>query len=222
MKALKLKICGMRQGDNIRAVEKLRPDLMGFICWEKSPRFVDITPDYLPQYSRRTGVFVNPSVSQISAEIARLGLSLVQLHGHETPKFCLSLRQYLNSISRQVAIIKAFSVPENGPFPDTTAYETVCNYFLFDTSCHSYGGSGRRFNWSTLDNYHGRTPFWLSGGIGPDATNALDAFFHPCCIGIDLNSRFETSPGLKDITTLKAFISELREKAILTSDKQTF
>lgn len=218
MKALKLKICGMRQGDNIRAVEKLRPDLMGFICWEKSPRFVDVTPDYLPQHGQRTGVFVNPSIGLISAEIARLGLSVVQLHGHETPEFCLSLRRHLNSIGHQVAIIKAFSVPENGPFPDTTAYETICDHFLFDTSCHSYGGSGQRFNWSALDKYHGLTTFWLSGGIGPDDADALDAFYHPYCIGIDLNSRFETSPGIKNTKALERFVHTLRYRHILTSE----
>lgn len=221
MKALKLKICGMRHGDNIRTVEQLRPDLMGFICWEKSPRYVETTPDYLPRHSLRTGVFVNPSVSRVAAEITRLGLSLVQLHGHETPDFCHALRSHMESNGRHIAIIKAFSVPEDGPFPDTSAYETVCDYFLFDTSCHSYGGSGRRFNWSQLDSYHGQTPFWLSGGIGPEDADALDIFYHPCCIGIDLNSRFESSPGLKDATSLQTFIHTLRDREILISEKQT-
>lgn len=217
MKNAALKICGMREGNNIRQVEALHPDLIGMICWKKSPRYVSDTPDYLPQFCRRTGVFVNPSLEDVRRETQRLGLDTIQLHGTETPAFCHEVKIELQHISPGIKLIKAFPIGTEMTMPSTGEYETDCDYFLFDTSCAGKGGSGRRFNWSALSDYHGHTPFWLSGGIGPEMITDLAAFSHPSCIGIDINSRFESEPGIKNIQLLHAFISTLREKGILHS-----
>lgn len=217
MKNAAIKICGMREGDNIRQVEALHPDLIGMICWSKSPRYARHTPDYLPQSCRRTGVFVNPSLEDIFRETERLGLDTIQLHGTETPAFCHEVKIDLQDICPNIKLIKAFPIGTEMTMPSTSEYETVCDYFLFDTSCPGKGGSGRSFNWSVLSDYHGHTPFWLSGGIGPEMITELAAFSHPSCVGIDVNSRFESEPGIKDIQLLHAFISTLRKKGILHS-----
>lgn len=209
-----VKVCGMRDGDNIRHVEALAPDWMGFICWEGSRRHVSGVPDYLPLACRRVGVFVNPSAAYVNAKIERLGLDLVQLHGHETPDFCQAVKAAARQKGRYVEIIKAFGIAPAQPFPDTASYEDTCDYFLFDTRTPLVGGSGQAFDWLLLDSYQGRTPFLLSGGIGPDSLPALKEFSHPCWAGIDLNSRFEISPARKDVEQLSSFINTLREQLI--------
>jgi len=135
----------------------------------------------------------------------------VQLHGHETPEFCRSIKEEGLKSGRALQIIKAFGVAPDEPFPHTEDYEADCDFFLFDTRCPTAGGSGRTFDWDVLQNYHGHTPFFLSGGIGPDNANRLRSFSHPAWAGVDLNSRFETTPALKDVGLLADFIKDLRE-----------
>lgn len=212
MRRLIIKICGMREADNIKRVEQLAPDWMGFICWEGSRRHVRETPAYLPEHCRRVGVFVNPELQYVASQTERLGLQLIQLHGEETPDFCRHVKETLSQNGRDVEVIKTFSIAADAPFPDTEAYAPVCDYFLFDTQCAGKGGSGRSFNWTTLRHYHGHRPFLLSGGIGPDDVERLARFDHPCWAGIDINSRFECSPGLKDVESLRTFMEELRKQ----------
>ena len=209
MKRLIVKVCGMRDGENIRRVEALAPDWMGFICWEGSRRHVPEVPDYLPVKCRRVGVFVNPSVEYVDTRIKELELDLVQLHGQETPDFCRAVKDLSNSKDHSVEIIKAFGIATGKSFPDTAAYEEACDFFLFDTPCTEHGGSGRSFNWSLLKDYTGSTPFLLSGGLNPNSIGALSRFTHSQWAGIDLNSRFESSPGIKDISRLQTFINQL-------------
>lgn len=204
-----IKVCGMRQSNNIRQVEALGIDMMGFIFWEPSTRYVAQKPDYLPACAR-TGVFVNASPEYILSTVRTYGLSYVQLHGQESPAFCHHLRLTLNQSGlASVQLIKAFSISVPGDLASVRQYETPCRFLLFDTKTPLPGGSGKQFDWQIMQYYSGTLPFLLSGGISPNDAHRLQEFHHPLCVGIDLNSRFEISPGLKDATLLKNFLTQL-------------
>lgn len=198
-----IKVCGMRDADNIRALDQLGVDLMGFIFYPKSPRYVYEMPSYMPAHAKRTGVFVNEEKSTIEVYADRFGLDYIQLHGNESPEYCHTLR------SAGLRVIKAFSVAQTKDIKKAEAYESACDYFLFDTKCMQYGGSGNQFDWSLLNFYQGQTPFFLSGGINPYSAKALKELRHRRLAGFDLNSRFELKPGEKDIERIKLFLSEL-------------
>lgn len=201
-----IKVCGMTDADNIREVESLGIDMMGFIFYEKSPRFVGHkAPSYMPACSR-VGVFVNPSMELVLAMTKEFGLTHIQLHGDETPDFCASITEALPSTT----LVKAFSISCEADVAKAYAYEGKAGMFLFDTATKGYGGSGKTFRWEILDAYAGSTPFLLSGGIAPENADALLRFSHPSWRGVDLNSRFETSPGMKDVTSIKTFISRIK------------
>ena len=208
-----IKVCGMREAENIREVEALGPDLMGFIFWPKSSRFVTERPAYLPRKARRVGVFVDEHLERVR-EIARdYALDFIQLHGHESPEYISSLkapdRPVCGCATAALPVIKAFNIATAADLAQTEPYEGLADLFLFDTRGKSVGGNGSKFDWTVLNDYNGTTPFILSGGIGPDDAEQLRAFHHPKCTGIDLNSRFELAPGLKDITALQKFFTEL-------------
>ena len=207
-----IKVCGMREAANIQEVSTLAIDWMGFIFWPKSSRYVSERPDYLPKDVKRVGVFVDEEPEKI-VSISRLyRLDYIQLHGHETTTDINRLRQAIaehGSATIPPQLIKAFSIATCEDLEQTKAYEGQADYFLFDTKGPSVGGNGIQFDWQVLENYHGQTPFLLSGGIGPEDAERIRTFHHPQCIGIDLNSRFEQSPGLKDIQKLKTFIQSL-------------
>ncbi|MDA8758448.1 phosphoribosylanthranilate isomerase [Flavobacteriaceae bacterium] len=195
----------MRAPDNIAALSDLAPDYMGFIFWENSKRFVNNpTPD-LPASIKKTGVFVDASPAYITDMVKHHQLQAVQLHGEESPNFC----QKLNALGLE--IIKAFAVDASFDFSVLEAYETVCNYFLFDTKGPLPGGNGNRFDWSVLRNYPSAKPFFLSGGIGPGDQNAIASIINlnlPL-YAIDINSQFEIEPGLKNIEIIKQFKATL-------------
>ena len=199
----------MREADNIREVEALGIDMMGFIFWPKSSRYVSQCPDYLPKRVKRVGVFVDEDPEQVKRLADDYGLDYIQLHGHETPEVISFLRTPALPHPR---ILKAFNISTAEDLLQTQPYEGLVDGFLFDAKGKSVGGNGEKFNWDVLEAYDGETPFLLSGGIGPDDAERVLAFHHPRCIGIDLNSRFELSPGLKDIAKLKEFIYNLKEK----------
>ncbi|MBQ8948384.1 MAG: phosphoribosylanthranilate isomerase [Prevotella sp.] len=207
MSDLLVKVCGMRDAENIREVEALGIDLMGFIFWPKSSRYVSEHPAYLPRQAKRVGVFVDADIDDIRQRVQDYRLDFIQLHGHESPDFVRQLR----SVCGDTAIIKAFNIATTEDLFQTESYEGLVDYFLFDTKGKSVGGNGEKFDWSVLDAYHGHTPFLLSGGIGPDDAERVTTFLtsHKCA-GIDLNSRFELAPGLKDIHQLKEFIKKIR------------
>ena len=191
----------MREADNIRAVEALGIDMMGFIFWPKSSRYVSQRPDYLPKRVKRVGVFVDEDPEQVKRLADDYALDYIQLHGQESPSYIFQLRG--------LHVIKAFNISTEEDLLQTKPYEGLVDYFLFDAKGKSVGGNGEKFNWDVLDAYQGATPFLLSGGIGPDDAERVNAFYHPKCIGIDLNSRFELSPGLKDVAKLKEFMCNL-------------
>lgn len=198
-----IKVCGMRNADNIREVEALGIDLMGFIFWPKSSRYVSELPSYLPTKCKRVGVFVDASISDIMTIAATYKLDFIQLHGQESPSFIIQLRLHL---PMGVKMIKALNIATANDLDKAKQYEGIADYLLFDTKGKSVGGNGEKFDWSVLEAYKGQTPFLLSGGIGPDDAERVKTFHHPKCIGIDLNSQFESSPALKDIEKLIKFL----------------
>lgn len=220
-----IKVCGMRDGDNIREVAALGVDWIGMIFWPKSPRHVTMIPTHagiipdrgsLPQAEglvpKRVGVFVDEMPQNIITRVVNFRLDLIQLHGHETPTLIRNLRRTLDpDIRPGIQIIKAISVSCRDDIATYKDYEDSVDYFLFDTKCQTMGGSGQQFDWSVLEAYDGEKPFLLSGGIGPDDAERIKSFHHPKCIGIDLNSRFETKPGFKDVNKLREFIKTVRE-----------
>ncbi len=202
---MKIKVCGMRNSENILNLIALKPDFVGFIFYNKSKRFVAGFPQVeFPAEVKKVGVFVNESVSEIIKKVNEHKLDLVQLHGDETPQFCDNLKS--NQASK---IIKAFSVNESFDFDVTKPYENSCNYFLFDTKGKNYGGNGIKFNWKILQNYKGKIPFLLSGGISVNDVLEVNKINHPKFIGIDVNSGFEIEPALKNIEKLKEFKNNL-------------
>jgi len=197
-----VKVCGMRDADNIRDVDALNPDLMGFIFYAKSPRAVREKPSYMPEHAERVGVFVNHGNDFVLARKDEYGLAWAQLHGIEKPAECRELKE------NGLKVIKAFSIATAEDFGRVMEYEDSCDLFIFDTKSPGVGGSGKSFDWTLLDNYHGRLPFLLSGGIGPDTD--ISCVKHEKLAGIDLNSRFETEPGLKNVEALKEYIRKYR------------
>ena len=203
---MKVKVCGMRDAENIREVEASGIDMMGFIFYPKSPRYVSERPAYLPQKCKRVGVFVDEDIESIKKIADDYALDFIQLHGHESPEQI----SHLSLLTPHLSIIKAFNIATKEDLDATTSYEGLVDYFLFDTKGPSVGGNGEKFDWSVLDAYNGDTPFLLSGGIGPDDAETLNSqlsTLNSHCIGIDLNSRFEIEPGNKDIVKLKTFLN---------------
>ncbi len=200
----------MRDPENIRKVEELAVDLMGFIFWHKSSRNVSEMPSYLPTRQKRVGVFVDADIKEVTEKAKEYALDLIQLHGKETPDYIQRLRSLCPQHGdRATAIIKALNIADTEDLAQTAQYEGIVDYFLFDTKSKLVGGNGTQFDWSVLQAYQGDTPFILSGGIGPDDAEKVKNFQHPMCAGIDLNSRFETAPALKDIQLLNHFIERL-------------
>lgn len=201
-----IKVCGMREPENIRAIEQTGTDWMGFIFFPRSARYVAHCPEYLPEQCRRIGVFVNESTENILLKAKEYGLHYIQLHGKETPEQCRKLK------TAGLGVIKVFSIAGERDLQPIISYEGLCDYFLFDTACSGYGGSGKTFHWEILQAYQGETPFLLSGGIHPDSLSALLQFKHKQWAGIDLNSGFETAPALKDAASIHTFIKQLKQK----------
>ena len=291
-----IKVCGMRDAQNIREVAALGVNLIGLIFYPKSPRYVEsissdagiipdyssLTPDPLPEGEGRNmldkqlkaeetkgetrnkqpvsaqlkstqskapfnkvttplslgegqggeavhggeavqggeaaipkfvGVFVDDMPQNIVTAVSNYHLSYVQLHGDESPVMIDNLRRTLvPDIVPQIKIIKGISVSSAEDLKPCEQYEGHVDLFLFDTKCKGYGGSGQKYDWSVLEAYTGQTPFLLSGGIGPDDIDRLRDFHHPQCVGIDLNSKFETAPGMKDINLLQNFLHQLNKQ----------
>ena len=230
-----IKVCGMRDARNIREVSQLGVDMIGMIFYPKSPRYVEMQSSHagiIPDYAKedigvsdssensskdssktpaRVGVFVDDMVQNIVTRVVNYHLDYVQLHGNEPREMCENLRSTLDpDIRPGIKIIKAISVSDASDIQKYKEYVGAVDLFLFDTKCKTVGGSGRQFDWQVLEQYDGEVPFLLSGGIGPEDASRLHAFHHPKCIGIDLNSRFEIEPGVKDVEKLKGFLNEIQ------------
>ncbi|MDR3094950.1 MAG: phosphoribosylanthranilate isomerase [Bacteroidales bacterium] len=204
---MKLKICGMRFPENIAEIAGLQPDYLGFIFYEKSPRYAgDLAPEVvrtLPANIQKTGVFVNAAENFIAETVEKYQLNLIQLHGNESLEICLAMRKIR-------PVVKAISVETaNDVVHAAVTYQNTVDYFLFDTKTPLFGGSGAQFDWSALTAYTGNTPFFLSGGIGADDAERLKTLQHLQLHAIDVNSRFETTPGMKDAAELRKFMWEI-------------
>ncbi|NDP26820.1 MAG: phosphoribosylanthranilate isomerase [Flavobacterium sp.] len=202
---MKLKICGMKYPENIIEVGSLLPDYMGFIFWAKSARYFDGIIPELPKSIKKVGVFVNASLEEILEKMERYDLQAVQLHGDESVEFCESLKK---NLTKQIEVIKVFSILDIFDFAALKPFESICDYFLFDTKGKLPGGNGTTFDWKVLENYPSTKPFFLSGGIGiieMDAVNEILKTSLPV-YAMDVNSKFEIEPGLKNIELLKLMV----------------
>lgn len=243
---MKIKVCGMRDANNIREVSSLGIDMIGFIFYPKSPRYVQmisskagIIPDYSEERIKRNsavsegaeenlseatgssatsanvparvGGFVDDMPQNIVTRVYNYNLDYVQLHGNEPRETIENLRATLEpDIHPGIKIIKAISVSTSEDIKKYKEYVGAVDLFLFDTKCKTVGGSGEQFDWQVMETYDGDVPFLLSGGIGPEDVERVKAFRHPKCIGIDLNSKFETEPGIKDVEKLKEFLEKVK------------
>jgi phosphoribosylanthranilate isomerase len=201
--SLACKVCGMREASNILAIADIKPQFMGFIFYEPSPRFVGKDfqiPDGFPNDVNRVGVFVNEDIEVVFDLVKKHRLDFVQLHGDESVSYCAQLK------AREVRVIKVFRVDSNFDLTSTKEFEYLSDYFLFDTKGKQYGGNAIKFDWSLLQQYKGSVPFFLSGGISIADMSALKEFNHPMWFGIDVNSGVEIKPGLKDSVKVKNLI----------------
>ncbi|WP_439181605.1 phosphoribosylanthranilate isomerase [Carboxylicivirga taeanensis] len=201
-----IKVCGMRDSSNIEELVKLKPDYIGFIFYEQSPRYVQKPPQAQIDASiRKVGVFVNASERTINEKRIAFGLDIIQLHGDESPEQCFILKQF------GAQVMKVFRVDESFDFQETKRYQDYCDYFLFDTQTKAFGGSGQKFNWQLLKNYNNARPVFLSGGIGPDDVADIQQLENINLKAIDINSKFEIKPALKDIPRLSEFFNAIRQ-----------
>lgn len=198
---MKLKVCGMK--NNTAEVAKLQPDYLGFIFYKNSPRDFEGSIPKLPKGIKKVGVFVDEKVEVIVDKIEKHQLNALQLHGHESPEICRLLK------STNKKIIKVFSIKDEFDFSVLNDYENVCDYFLFDTKGKLPGGNGYTFNWNVLKEYPSTKPYFLSGGIGLNEIEKIKKFIKSpaskYCYAIDVNSKFEIEPGLKNIEELEKF-----------------
>ncbi|WP_420315927.1 phosphoribosylanthranilate isomerase [Ekhidna sp.] len=200
MSELKLKVCGMRDPDNIQGLIDIKPNFIGFIFYPKSPRYVDEMDEDLimriPLSIHKVGVFVNETLERIVEVADTFGLSYIQLHGDENLDFVKSLKE------KGLKVIKVFRVMDTIPIV-AKQYQGIADYFLFDTASSNYGGSGRHFDWNILKNYNLDIPFLLSGGVQLDDIEKIKAMEIDQLVGIDVNSRFEIEPAMKDLKKLQ-------------------
>lgn len=219
-KGIAIKVCGMRGPDNIADVAKVMPDYMGFIFYPRSPRycgFLELERKVvLPEGIEPVAVTVNMEDEELMAIASRCGITTFQLHGNESPEDCRRLHD------KGFRVWKAFQIDTDESLSLIGDYEGTVDIALLDTSAKGYGGSGRKFNWKILDGYRANLDFILSGGIGENDADAVIALRHPRLSGVDLNSRFETVPGVKDVARLSRFIDTVRKTIQHTPNKNNY
>ncbi|MBN2519205.1 MAG: phosphoribosylanthranilate isomerase [Bacteroidales bacterium] len=208
---IKIKVCGMREFQNINQLVELNPDYIGFIFYPNSKRFAGkkISSKILkiiPKEIKKVGVFVNEELEKLKKIVKKNQIDFVQLHGNETPDFCKNVKE------SNISIIKSFSINERFNFKIMENYKEYCDFFLFDTFTIYFGGSGEKFNWEILKNYDNEIPVFLSGGISPDDIDAIDKLTWLNIHAVDINSKFETEPGLKNIEKVQQFIKAVRNE----------
>jgi phosphoribosylanthranilate isomerase len=202
---MKIKVCGLGAPENILAVSALKPDYLGFIFFEKSARNFTGDIPVLDASIKKTGVFVDASFEFVKEKIEEFDFQAVQLHGKESPEFCRQLKEL------GVEVFKVFSVKYDFDFMRLIEYEGIVDSFLFDTKGEHPGGNGETFDWKVLKNYPSQTPVILSGGIGLDEVSAVAEILKTGIpiYALDLNSKFEKKPAVKDIEKLKEFLNTI-------------
>lgn len=210
---MRIKVCGITKRENLEALVELGADYAGFIFYNKSPRFAGNKLDgrtvrEAGKNIGKVGVFVNADAQQVLQTVKDYGLDAVQLHGDESITFCQQLRL-------TVPVIKVFSMGDKTDvLPYAAPYMPHSDYFLFDTASKEYGGTGRQFNWDLLNSYNLDKPFFLSGGIGPDDADAIQRWRHESLFALDVNSRFEISPGVKDMEKIAIFMKAIKKQLV--------
>lgn len=200
---MKIKVCGMREEQNIKGLLTLPIDFIGFIFYEKSTRYVSDPININQLHINKVGVFVDANEDYIREKVIKFQLDYIQLHGSESLSFCKKLSD--------LSIIKAISIESEKDFEKAYLYEGLADFLLFDTKTPSFGGSGVKFDWDILSKYSGETPFFLSGGISETDALTIKNLKHPKLYGIDLNSKFEIEPGLKDLNRLSNFTEQIKQ-----------
>lgn len=203
---MKIKVCGMRDPVNIDQAEKAGVDMMGFIFYKDSSRYVGKRTQIKIGNALPVGVFVNENPEVILRVADRWNIEIVQLHGDEAPEECSYLR------NKGKKVVKAFSVGEEFNFETLEPFLGVVDFILFDTKGANYGGNGEVFNWKMLKDYKYDVPFWLSGGIEPGMADEIRSLDYPMLYAVDVNSGFEDSPGMKNIEKLKIFVNEIQRR----------
>lgn len=205
---MKIKVCGLKYQDNLNEIASLGVNYIGMIFHEDSPRYAGAVPfTETEQFNgvKKVGVFVNASIEVILNKIKLFGLDLVQLHGSENPEFCLSIKKHIK-------IIKAIPVLDTLDASLLKSYSDSVDYFLFDTKTPIHGGSGKKFDWKILNAYTLNKPFFLSGGISLEDAEEIKNLKNPYLYGVDINSKFEVKPGLKNTELVKQFINQLQNE----------
>ena len=205
---VQIKICGMKFPGNITEIAALQPDYLGFIFYDKSPRYVTEKLPKINAEIKKVGVFVNAEFSEIIQKAKEYQLDFIQLHGEETPELCRKI------MSKSLKVIKAFTISNKFNFNFLNNYIDSCNHFLFDTKGAYYGGNGNAFDWQLLKNYHLSKTYFLSGGIGIENSNQIKEFlktdYAKNCIAIDCNSKLEVAPGLKSTEKVKSLLKTFK------------
>lgn len=206
---MKLKICGLKYPENIKKITTMNLDYIGFIFYKNSPRYIEnnFSVDFvnsIPEHIQKVGVFVNESEDNIFNTIAQYNLNAIQLHGNESEQICKEFKPYIK-------VIKAFCIDEQFNFSILEKYIHSVDYFLFDTASESYGGTGKAFNHQLLLNYTYKVPFFMSGGIDGTKLKTIIDLNLKYLYALDINSKFEINPGLKDVSKIKTFINQLNQ-----------
>jgi phosphoribosylanthranilate isomerase len=225
---MKIKVCGMKYIENIQDVVALQPDYLGFIFYEKSKRnFEGIIPE-LPKSIKKTGVFVNEYPEILISLVEEYRLDAIQLHGDESLEYVTELKSQLAErralfieenkhqrkkknkhfiAEKEVEIIKVFGIKDDFNFAVLKPYLDVVDFFLFDTKGKERGGNGVKFDWAILEKYPFEKPFFLSGGIGLQDMDEIQKIINSDLLiyALDVNSKFESAPGKKNVKELKKF-----------------
>lgn len=219
---MKIKVCGMREASNMMALSGLEPDYMGLIFYPASKRYVEhVDANILEDISSQVkiaGVFVNAEASTVIQKVGQFHLKAIQLHGDESPAYCHALRSALDRKRPGIELIKAFGIHETFDFSILEDYRTAVDFFLFDTRTPAHGGSGIKFNWQLLEKYQLDKPYFLSGGIDLMDVEQVRQLKYPALFAVDLNSKFESAPGMKDIEQVRKAIDIIRKPLALIND----
>jgi len=206
---MKLKICGLNNQENTKAISEVQPDFLGFIFWKNSKRYCENVIEVNSKSIQKVGVFVDEEIDEVFKKIKAHQIRFVQLHGNESPDYCLQIQK------NNTKVIKAMTITNEFNFKDLRKYKYCVDYFLFDTKGALPGGNGTLFDWEILKNYSQEVPYFLSGGIGLEELPKLEKFLQSKaaqnCFAIDINSRFEDEPGVKNKEKIKEFIEKLKQ-----------
>lgn len=206
---MKVKVCGMTAVENLKAIQAVQPDYFGFIFYDKSPRSVQLNGIQNIQNIKKIGVFVDESIDVILIKQKKFNLDGIQLHGHENPD---KIKKLKKSLPKNIKVFKAISIKSQSDFKVIQNYEDIIDKIILDTKTNLRGGSGQQFDWELLENYTFDIPFLLSGGIGSNDVEQVLKLYntYPKMVGVDINSKFEIEPGIKNTEQVKLFINNLQ------------